>query len=521
MMVFTRHRLSRTITLCVAALFLVFGVILTPSQSQQRPMNRVVIALNGEPDSLDGHESSNSLNLSTFPLLYDKLAEFDADMNLVPQLATEWSVSRDGMTWTFKLRRGVKFHDGSPVNGDAVKRSIERTVADSRLRNWFTSIKSVASPDDSTVTVTTEKPFLFLPQRLATPPGSIVHPSAKGRTAAFGASPIGSGPFKFKEWVRGNKIVLEKNPDHWNARATNIDQIEFRFLPDDSGRAIALETGEIDFALPLTPQEAERLKRNNDITIYNARSLRWFGLYMNLMKKPFDDVRVRHAIAHAIDKDAIVRTTMAGYAKVADSPLPPGVWGYKSFPQYAYNPQRARQLLTEAGLPNGFSATMWVPTGNYLNAVQVSEAAAAMLERVGIKLKLETMEAGRWIVQLRSRGPREATWEMSYYGFGTWTGEPDYALGLLFHTEQFAPGGSNRQFYSNSRVDSLLDIGHRTVDDRQRRLIYESIQDQIWKDQPWAYLFYGNQVMGSRRAVRNVQILPSETVLFREARVSR
>jgi ABC-type transport system substrate-binding protein len=520
MMTFVRRRPGRVIALGAAALFLIFGAVLTPSQAQRAP-NRLVVALQAEPDSLDGHESSNSLNLSTFPLLYDKLAEFDGDMTLTPQMATEWAVSRDGLTWTFKLRRGHRFHDGSPVNAEAVKRSIERTITEGRLRNWFVAIKTVTAVDDATVTVTTDQPFLFTPHRLSTPAGSIVHPSARGRAAAFGASPIGSGPFKFKEWVRGNKIVLEKNPDHWAARATNIDQIEYRFLPDDSGRAIALETGEIDFALPLTPQEAERLKRNPDIIIHNARSLRWFGLYMNLMKKPFDDVRVRHAIAHAIDKDAIVRTTMAGYAKVADSPLPPGVWGYKSFTPYAYNPQRARQLLAEAGHPNGFSATMWVPIGTYTNAQQVSEAAAAMLERVGIRLKLETMEAGRWIVQLRSRGPSEATWEMTYYGFGTWTGEPDYALGLLFHSDQFAPRGSNRQFYNNNRIDSLLDIGKRTVDDRHRRLIYESIQDQIWKDQPWAYMFYGNQIMGSRRAVRNVQILPSETVLLREARVSR
>jgi ABC-type transport system substrate-binding protein len=197
------------------------------------------------------------------------------------------------------------------------------------------------------------------------------------------------------------------------------------------------------------------------------------------------------------------------------------VWAYKSFPVYEYNPRRARQLLTEAGYPNGFSATMWVPVGTYINAQQVSEAAAAMLQQVGIRLRLETMEAGRWIVQLRSRGPDESPLEMTYYGFGTWTGEPDYALGLLFHTEQFAPRGSNRNFYSNARIDALLEVGRRTVDDRQRRLIYESIQDTIWKDQPWVYLFYGNQVLATRRGIRDVQVLPSETVLLREVRVVR
>lgn len=519
-----RRLLDRTHVRAIAIGFLTLAVLITtvavPSPAQRAPV-KLVVALQGEPDSLDGHESSSSLNLSTFPLLYDKLAEFDADMNLVPQLATEWSVSRDGLTWTFKLRRGHRFHDGSPVNADAVKRSMDRLLAEGRLRNWFHMIEKVTVIDDSTVAFTTEKPFLFLPQRLATPSGSIVHPSALGRTQAFGANPIGSGPFRFKEWIRGNRFVFEKNPNHWAARQTNIDVVEFRFLPDDSGRAIALETGEIDFALPLPPQEADRLKRNNDVTIFNQPSLRWFGLYMNLAKKPFDDVRVRHAMAHAIDKDAIVKTAMAGYAKVADSPLPPGVWGYKAFRQYEYNPQRARQLLTEAGYPNGLSATMWVPVGSYVNAQQVSEATAAMLERVGIRLRLEVMEAGRWIVLLRSRGPSESTMEVTYYGFGTWTGEPDYALGLLFHTDQFAPKGSNRQFYNNQRVDALLDIGPRTVDDRQRRLIYESLQDIIWKDQPWAYLFYANQIMGARRVVRGVQILPSETVLFREARVNR
>lgn len=509
---------GRTLAVGVIALLVTLAGLPLPSSAQRTPV-KLVIGLQGELDSLDGHESSNSLNLSTFPLLYDKLAEFDADMNLTPQLATEWSVSRDGLTWTFKLRQGHRFHDGVPVNADAVKRSLDRLVAEGRLRNWFTMITRVAVVDEYTVAVTTDKPFLFLPQRLATPPGSIVHPTAKARGNEYGASPVGSGPFRFKEWVRGSRIVLEKNPTHWLARQSNIDLIEFRFLPDEAARAIALETGEIDFALPLPPQEAERLKRNPELSIFNARSLRWFGLYMNLAKRPFNDVRVRQAIAHAIDKEAIVRTTMAGYAKVADSPLPPGVWSYKSFKPYEFNQARARQLLAEAGYPNGFSTTMWVPVGTYINAQQVSEAAAAMLAQVGIRVRLEVMEAGRWIVLLRSRGPDESTLEMTYYGFGTWTGEPDYALGLLFHSEQFAPKGSNRQFYNNPRVDALLDIGSRTVDERQRRLIYESIQDIIWKDQPWAYLFFGNQVMGARRSVRGVQILPSETVLFREARI--
>jgi ABC-type transport system substrate-binding protein len=505
-----------------AALLLMLGGLQIPSSAQRAPV-RLVVGLQGEPDSLDGHESSNSLNLSTYPLIYDKLVEFDEEMHLTPQLATSWTVSADGLTWTFKLRTGHRFHDGVPVNADAVKKSLDRLVAGGRLRNWFTMITRVTAVDEGTVTVTTDRPFLFLPQRLATPPGSIVHPAAPPFTQShqYGASPVGSGPFRFKEWVRGQRIVLEKNPNHWLARRSNVDQIEFRFLPDDAGRAIALETGEIDFALPIPPQEAERLKRNAQISVLNLPSLRWFGLYPNLAKKPFSDVRVRHAITHAIDKDAIVRTAMAGYAKAADSPLPPGVWSYKSFKRFDHNPQRARQLLTEAGYPNGFATTMWVPIGTYPNAQQVSEAVAAMLGQVGIRVRLETMEAGRWIVLLRSKGPDESTLEMSYYGFGTWTGEPDYALGLLFHSQQFAPAGSNRQFYNNPKVDALLDVGRRTVDERQRRLIYESIQDTIWQDQPWQYLFYGNQVMGARRAVRDVQVLPSETVLFRQVRVVR
>jgi ABC-type transport system substrate-binding protein len=506
---------------------LLLSIVLLAAQaapSAERRLARIVVGLPGETDSLDGHEVSLFPNLPIYPQLYDKLVEFDMDMNVVPQLATSWSVSSDALTWTFRLRQGQRFHDGSVVNAEAVKRSFDRLLDEQHRtphRSWFDMIERVTAPDQSTVVFTTRQPHLFLAHRLAMSPGSIVSPTAVARVdrATFGANPVGSGPYIFKEWVRGRRIVLEKNPNHWLARRLNIDVIEYRPVPDEGSRAIGLETGELDFVSILTPQDAERLKLKPNVAIHNMPNIRFNGVYMNVAKKPFDDARVRQAVSHAIDKRAIVQTFLAGYGAVADSILPTKVWGYKSQRAFDYNPARARQLLTEAGYRNGFSTTMWVPIGSYVNAQQISEAIAGMLRQVGITVRLELMETGRFFATLRSRGPEESTMEMAYYGFGAGTGEPDYSLRLLYHSSQFAPRGSNRQFYSNPEVDALLEIGPSRVSERQRQIAYERIQEIVWKDQPWAYVFFINQAVGANKALKGVTVLPNEVIHFREARL--
>lgn len=496
--------------------------VATVGQATQRPPVKIVIALSGEPITLDGQDVGGTASTPVFAHIYDKLVEFDLEGNLVPQLATSWKVLPGGLTWMFTLRQGHKFHDGTPVNAETVKRSFERLLDEkNRLgyRSWFDMIDKVTVVDRYTVGFKTKRPHLFLAHRLASTPASIVSPTAAAKVdlKTFGGSPVGSGPYVFKEWVRGTRILLEKNPNHWLAPRLNIDVIEFRPIPEEASRAIGLETGELDFVTVIAPHEAERLRANPKLAVYNMPNFKVQGVYMNVLRRPFDDVQVRHAVAYAIDKRSIVDTFLKGYGQVADSPLQKGIWGYRGQKPFEYNPERAKELLTKAGYPNGFETTMWVPTGAYFNSRPISVAIAEMLRRVGINVRLEIMEDGQWLTLLRSKGPQESTLNMTYYGFGVWTGEPDHALRLTYHSANFAPKGLNRNFYSNAEVDALLDQGYATINDQERRRIYQRVQELVWNDQPWAYIFYANQAAVGKKSLRNVRILPTETIHFREA----
>ncbi len=488
---------------------------------------KIVVGIDTDPPSLDAHSNTNLASDQMFAHLYDRLVMFDMRSNIVPQLATEWSVSNNGLTWTFKLRRGHKFHDGTPVNAAAVKASFER-LFDPRnpfsRRTIFEMIKRIDVVDENTVAFTTDKPFGAMLNNMANPSASIVSPTAAAKqdVNTFGRFPVGSGPFFFREWVRGTRIVLQKNPAHWLASQTNITEIEFRPIPDDATRAIGLETGELDFVTTIAPQEAKRLAGNPNLVVYNLPRARIQGLYPNLTKKPWSDLRVRQAMAYAIDNRAIVDTFLAGFARVADSPLAPGVFPYKpQATRYNYDPERAKKLLAEAGYPNGFSASMWVPVGSYAAAQQISEAVAEMLKKVGINLKLEVMESGQWLVLLRSKGPKESTLDMTYYGWGTQTGEADYALRLVFHTENFAPACCNRNFYSNPELDSLLDKALGTTNVAERRAAYERAQEILWRDLPWIWIFTVNHSAVGNKGLTGAALLPVELIHFRDANISR
>ena len=488
---------------------------------------KIVVGIDTDPPSLDAHSNTALSSDQLFAHLYDRLVNFDMQGRIVPELATEWAVSNNGLTWTFRLRRNHKFHDGTPVNAAAIKANFDR-LFDPRnpfsRRTLFEMIKRIDVIDEYTIAFTTDKPFGAMLNQLANASASIVSPTAASKqdVNTFGRFPVGSGPFFFRDWVRGTRIVVQKNPAHWLAAQTNITEIEFRPIPDEATRAVGLETGELDFVTMVSPHEARRLARNPNLVAYNLPRSRIQGLYPNLTKRPWSDVRVRQAMAHAIDKKAIVDTFLAGFARVADSPLPPGVFPYK--PQsvrFDYDPERAKRLLAEAGYPNGFTSTMWVPVGTYAAAQQISEALSEMLKRVGITLKLEVMESGQWLVLLRSKGPRESTLDMTYYGWGTQTGDADYALRLVFHSDNFAPACCNRNFYSNPELDALIDRGLGSINAQERRAAYEKAQEILWRDQAWVWIFTVNHSAVGNRALTNVRLLPTELIHFRDATLSR
>ena len=501
----------RTGLLSVAMLML----LLTTAFAQER----LVIGLNSEPFSLDGQETLSAPNLVILPHIYDKLLEFDENMELTPQLATSWSVSEDGLTWTFHLREGVTFHDGTPLNAESVKFSFDRLLAGSRFRTTFIKIAEVTAVDEHTVQFTTDGRFLFLPQLMTYPGAGIASPTAIQTMSQeeFYSNPVGSGPYRFVEWERGNRIVLERNPDHWLADQGNIDEIEFRFIPDEATRSIALETGEIDFATNMVPSTAHRLASDPNFVVYGVPQNRVEGLYVNTYRPPFSDIRVRYAIAHAIDKELMVDVFGEGFATVADSPIAAGVWGYKPQEVFEFNPDRARELLAEAGYPDGFESSLWL-RGDNVQANQKAQAVGAMLADVGITVDIQAIDAGRYF-ELLNVEPEDSTLDMIFRIFSTWTGDPNYGLRLLFHTANWAPVGPNRNFYANEEVDRLLDLGPTLIDDDERRAAYERVQEIVWTDQPWVLISFNQVVFIGRSNVKGFQPLQSNTAHFRFAHI--
>ncbi|MBI4278750.1 MAG: hypothetical protein HY660_09865, partial [Armatimonadetes bacterium] len=283
----------------------------------------------------------------------------------------------------------------------------------------------------------------------------------------------------------------------------------------DHARAIGQETGEVDVVLVLPPAEAERQRSNNKIQVINAPLGRMQGILVNMGRKPTSEVKVRHAMAYAIDKKAIVDNFLRGFGRVADSPLPPGVWPHKSQKVFDLDLERARKLMAEAGYGQGFKTTMSVPTGTYAAAQQIGEALAAMLKKVNIDVQLDVRETGQWLSELRNKGVNE----MTYYGWGNQSGDADYSLRTNFHSQLQAPKCCNRQLYGNPEVDALLTRAVSAVDPRQRQQAYEKVQEILWQEQPWVYLFSINRISANTRRVKGVVYLPTEWIHLRNARV--
>jgi ABC-type transport system substrate-binding protein len=484
---------------------------------------RLVVATWADKPSLDAH-LLHTEGQDFGPILYDRLVGFDENSNIIPELATEWDVSDDGRTWTFKIREGQNFHDGTPVNAEAIKANFERLLnpetRDFFIR-WtqmrFMETATLEAVDDYTFRITTEEPYPLMLFKLADITGSIVSPTAAAAVPKeeFGQNPVGSGPYKFVEWVPNTKIVFEKFEDHWLADTSNVDVIEIRIIPEVAARAVALETGEVDFVEITDPSTANRFDMHPDFKAYKVPVVRNVSIYPNLLDDRFSDERVRWAMSHAIDRQAIVDALYyGGFATVADSVITPGVWGYSPQDQVEYNPELARELLAEAGYPDGFEASLRVPTGRIGGILEVAAAVTEMFREIGIELSLDLYEHTAWVSSMRT-APEEADYELSFWTWGTNSGEPDYAMRLQFHSDNWSPTCCNRNFYSNPEVDVLVTEATSTMDDADRAGMYAGAQEQVWDDQVQIVIFNQVHTAVGREDIEGIQVLPIERWLFR------
>ena len=461
----------------------------------------IVVAQGADAKALDPHATNDQPSARIITQIYDRLVDIDNNMNIIPGLAESWE-QPDSFTSIFHLRHGIKFHNGEELKASDVKFSLERELNTAQVSHIVEGMDKVEVLDDYTVKVTTIEPAGAMLYNLAHPASSILNEKAVTKSGEnYGQEPVGTGPYKFVSWAAGDKITLEANADYFNG-VPAIKNLVFRNIAEGTNRVIGLETGEVNIAYDIEPIDSERVSTHKELKFdeQEAPSLDYIGF--NMKKKPFDNKKVRQAIATAVNVDDLIEAVLLGAGTKANSPIGPKVFGYNpNAKSYKFNVEKAKQLLTEAGYPNGFKTVIW--TNDNPIRMQVCQIVQAQLKEIGIDMTIEPMEWGAYL-ESTARGDHD----MYILGWGTTTGDADYGLYALFHSStQGGPG--NRSFYNNPVVDNLLDKGKASTDPEERKVFYAEAQEIIQEDLPILSLFYKNINAGMQKNVEGFALHPS------------
>jgi glutathione transport system substrate-binding protein len=449
-----------------------------------------LVALSVEPDSLDVQDTFFNASLGVDKCLYEGLVGLDQNMQIVNQLAESWEPSADARTFTFKLRSGIKFHDGTPFNAASVQAAFERVLAsDAQLKRhgyFSAAIDHVEAVDDGTVRLVTKQPFAALVATIAHPAGGIPSPTAfKQYGQDFGTHPVGTGPFKFNEWVRGDHITLDAYPDYWDkARGASVSHLTIKGISDPSSLAIAVQSGGAQFAAPLNAAQAQQLQSASGVKVLESDSISVYWVTMNDQRKPFDNKLVRQALNYAVNKDAVLKVAELGKGKIVDSPMAAGVWGYKGAKIYEYDLQKAKDLLTQAGYPNGFSATLRVTAPSKDRAVAVQ----SQLQQIGVQVEVVQMETAAYQAE-ESKPADQSTTELLISNWSPSTGDADWALRSIYSKTQWPPAGANYGYFFNQQVEDLIMQGLQFTDETQRKEAYAKAQAMIMDEAPNIFLY--------------------------------
>lgn len=463
--------------------------------------------------------------------VYDTLVEWEAGTSTVaPGLATSWETDASGTVWTFHLARGVRFHDGTPCDADAVVFSLERQRDPSHayrpvepLQYWpslYRNIQQVEKVDDLTVRITIEQPYSPFLANMAMFPVSIVSPQAvKTYGAEFGDHPVGSGPWMFDSWAKGERLVLRKNPDYWRRdRVPRMNRLVFEVIGDPRQRLIALESGAIDLAVSILPEELQFVDLHPGLIRHEVAANNVSFLAMNMDHPALADRAVRQAIAHAINKEPIVQLAFQGLAITADSPLPPTQWGHhEPATAYAYDPTAAGKLLADARARGVFDPatvlTLYAPSTPRLylpNPDRVARAIQSNLAEVGIPVELKLLPFAE-LLQITRNGVHD----LCLLGWVGDNGDPDNYLQQLDRDNTQIGSAVNVAFYRDAHVHDLLVRAQQTGDRAAREQLYIEAQDQIALDVPWVPLAHSQVALAARDDVGDLIVNPTGQVIYR------
>ena len=483
--------LSRAGAFSLTVFFATYLVFLPAFKLVAQTKGKTVVIGHGvDLESLNPYWHNTTANYAVWRHFLEPLAEYDfVKKRYVGALAESWSGTEKG--WTFRLHKNVKFHNGVEMTAADViyslKRSMDRKL--SRQINLARRIQSMQAPDPYTVVITTRKPVVSLLEYLDN--AYILSEAAakeSGDEATFGKKPAGTGPFKFVEWVRGERVVAERNPQYWRG-APKVDRIIWKPVAEDAARLALLESGQADLIANVPPHETDRLRGNSTVRLEEARSARIIFLLLDPAHKPLDNKLVRQAIHYALDKNALIKYVLDGKAYRLDGIL--GSHGFgedPSFKPYSYNPQKAKELLTAAGFANGLEIDFYTSTGRYTKDREIAQAIAGQLAKVGIKTRFHTPEWG-----IFNDLHRAGKCPICFRGRGTVVDPDD------FFNEYFETGVSKRLSYSNAKFDRLIQQQRQIFDLEKRIPILQAAIKILLDDAPIVPLYNPIDIYAAKR----------------------
>ncbi|ULE35806.1 ABC transporter substrate-binding protein [Mycobacterium sp. IDR2000157661] len=465
----------------------------------------LIAAIAGEPDQLDPHKTTAYFSFEVLENVFDTLVEPDADLQMRPALAETWDVSDDQLTWTFRLRPGVTFHDGSPLSADDVVFSYRRII-DEQLANVdkFSAVSDVFAADRLTVVIRVKQPTPNLLTNIGGFKGMAIVQRGNVESGRIATHPVGTGPFAFQSQKSGDSIVLRANPSYWDG-PPQVPGVTFRFISEPSTALSALQAGEIDWTDSIPPQRVAQLRDDDSVHLAVTPSNDYWYLALNGARAPWDDVRVRQAVAYGIDRDAIVTVTSYGTASANQLAIPEGNPWYTPYDRYRYDIATAQRLLDEAGV--GDVEMDMLVTNEYPETVTAAQVIADNLAPLGITVRIRTVDFATWLDEQNS-----GNFDMLMMG---WLGniDPDDFYYAQHHTD----GTSNAQKFSNPDVDRLLDAGRVETNRRAREQDYREAATIIADRVSYIYLYNPSVIQAWVPNLTGYQARRDGAVRFRDA----
>ncbi len=506
-------RLVKSITMVIVMLMAALGAMNGATAGDTKPQygGEMIYAQGGAKFTLFPGRNTDVGAQDVWLYAYENLVELNEKNEIIPWLAKSWTVSADMKVVTFKLQEGVKFHDGSPFNAEAVAFVFNEAKAKKFLYiSLLEGLEKATADNEYTVSFHLEAPFAALLPNLAYRPLCIFSPKAYKEHGEqwLATHLVGTGPFIHKEYVKGEYVLFEKNPNYWQKGKPYLDRVRIIVVPDTSVRTAMIQKGEVDRAISLSDFDLPRLEKDENINVRLIPSTRQYYVVLNHMVHPLDHVNVRKAFNYAIDKVGMVKSVFDNRGAVLSKAptISEGVYGFTDMRKpgektvFQHDPERAKRLLKNAGYEdrNGdgviedvkgkkLSLNLWTRKGNKKGDHQVAQLIQAFLAEIGVQVKLTVMESATFSSAMKL-GPTQAKYDMSLLSWGVPTADPDEPMMQMTYTKAWKPHGANRMFYSSEELDELAMLAHTETDEPKRKEYIKSWMVQLLRDAPVIYL---------------------------------